>query len=432
MDDNDRIVSISVVDAESITQGHKDLVEISKPYVADSSKREWVTNSHLRSDERFYESENSYLLSTPVMGSGKPVGTVHLEYSKEDLYADIARAFRLTLSIAAAVLVLAILVSVANFDRISRPLRLMMEGVERLGGGNLETRIDMPTRNEFSVLAASFNDMSTRIAAAQKDLIAKERVDRELEIAADIQQALIPAGVRPPPGYEIGHFYQAANEVGGDYLDIIPIDPSRIGFVMADVSGKGIPGLVVMAMVKILVQEFVVSGTSPAQIVRRLNQTLQGNIKSNMFVTFFVAILDIRTGRLTFSNAGHNPLLIYNSEANNARFFRMEGMPLGVFDGGVFDTSIKDYQIELQPGDVVLQYTDGLNESRNEAGKFFSTQRILDIAGSHGHRGANEMVRRLVAEETQFRGGTEQFDDITLLTIGSSISVPARQGGVEV
>jgi len=187
-----------------------------------------------------------------------------------------------------------------------------------------------------------------------------------------------------------------------------------------------------MAMVKILVQEFVVSGTSPAQIVRRLNQTLQGNIKSNMFVTFFVAILDIRTGRLTFSNAGHNPLLIYNGKANNARFFRMEGMPLGVFDGGVFDTSIKDYQIELQPGDVVLQYTDGLNESRNEAGKFFSTQRILDIAGSHGHRGANEMVRRLVAEETRFRGGTKQFDDITLLTIGSSISVPAGQGGVEV
>ena len=175
--------------------------------------------------------------------------------------------------------------------------------------------------------------MSDRIQSTQSELITKERMDRELEIAADIQHSLIPDVVTPPPGYQIGHYYKAANEVGGDYVDAIRMRDGRAGFVMADVSGKGIPGLVVMAMVKVMAHQLIVSGEEPSGVVKKINHALIGNMKSNMFVTFFVGMLDAGNNRISFSNAGHNPLLIYDAASGGTRFFKMGGIPLVTFEG---------------------------------------------------------------------------------------------------
>jgi sigma-B regulation protein RsbU (phosphoserine phosphatase) len=188
--------------------------------------------------------------------------------------------------------------------------------------------------------------------------------------------------------------------------------------VVADVSGKGVPGLVVMAMVKVLTRELLTSGNSPAGVLRNLNSAVQKHIGKNMFVTLFLAILDTDTGTLVCTNAGHNPVLIYDHDADSVRFFKMAGVPLGVFDGASFDATVRDYHLALKPGDVVLQYTDGLNESKGENGERLKLSGIETVARRCAGRGARVLVQELVREESGFRGNTSQYDDIALLALG--------------
>jgi serine phosphatase RsbU (regulator of sigma subunit) len=417
IEDNRRITSITIVDANGRIQGNEDLVMISKSFTPDLAPYAPAAAAFLRPDESLFQNSDEYLLATPVVSTDRAVGTVYLTYSKADLHAGVRAALRLTLSISLGVLLLGIAGSFVFFRHISRPLRAMLDGVRRVGEGDLESRISMPTRNEFSILADAFNDMSHRIAVSQRELIAKERMDHELELAREIQQSLLPGAVSAPAGFEVGHYYRSANEVGGDYVDLVPAGADRIALAMADVSGKGVPGLVVMAMVKTLLQELVRASTPPVDVVRGLNRALQGSIHNNMFVTFFIAILDGRTGRVTMSNAGHNAALFFDGASGACRALKMAGPPLGLFAPEAFDGLVETHELEMRPGDTILQYTDGLNESPGAAGTQFGVERIVRTIERRSRSGATALVDALVEEEARFRGDNDQFDDITLLAL---------------
>ncbi len=414
------VLSVTITDADNRIQGDRDVASVGKifrPTLSAHHPAAGVNRLLLQSGEELYTNDASYIFRTPVISQSKPIGRVYIEYSKREFHENIASGIRITLSISAVALTLGLGLALLFFQRIARPMQVLMSGVKILAGGNLDSKINMPSRNEFRVLANAFNDMAFRIAAAQQEHIVKERMDRELEIAREIQQILLPEDVHTPPGYQIGHYYDSAMEVGGDFIDVIRVKNSKVGFVMADVSGKGVPGLVVMAMVKIMVQNLVAKGTPPKEIVRKLNSALLGNIRRNMFVTFFVAILDCDTGIVVFSNAGHNPVCIYDNETNRARFFKMEGPPMGTFPDHVFAEHLHEYRVVLNPGDLLLQYTDGLNESMNETGEMFKLDRVLDIANRHANEGAESLVGRLVRAEAEFRGSAPQSDDLTLLAV---------------
>ena len=420
LNDHDAVLSVTITDAGGFAHGDGNVANVGKPFQPDlSAHRPEASNvrNMLRSGEDLYVNDDSYVFRTPVISRDKPIGYVFLTYSKRELHDNIASGIRITLSVSFAALVLGLVLALFLFQRISRPMKVMMDGVNTLADGNLDTKIRMPSKNEFRVLANAFNEMAFRIAAAQREHIVKERMDRELEIARDIQRTLLPEGVHVPNGYQIGHYYDSATEVGGDYLDVVRVGGSNVGLVMADVSGKGVPGLVVMAMIKIMVQNLIAKGTPPKEIVRKLNSALLGNIQRNMFVTFFVAILEGETGSVVFSNAGHNPVLIYNGDTDRARFFKMDGPPMGTFPDEVFAEHLREYRLELTPGDLLLQYTDGLNESMNTNGEQFTLDRIVDIANEHGSEGAESLVGRLVRAEAAFRGSAPQSDDITLLAV---------------
>jgi serine phosphatase RsbU (regulator of sigma subunit) len=422
------VLSVTVTDADGLIQGDREVVNVGKPFRPDLSSHHPVVPAvadMLRGDERLHVNDHSYIFRTPVLSQKKSIGNVYLMYSKKELHENIANGVRITITVSAVALLFGFVLALFFFQRISRPMKAMMSGVNTLAGGNLDAKINMPSRNEFQVLAHAFNEMAFRIAAAQKEHVIKERMDRELEIARDIQHTLLPETVWSPDGYEIGHHYNSATEVGGDYLDVVRFGGSKVGLVMADVSGKGVPGLVVMAMVKIMVQNLIAKGTPPKEIVRKLNSALLGNIRRNMFVTFFVAILDGETGSVVFSNAGHNPALIYDRETNRARFFKMEGPPMGTFPDHMFAEHLREYRLVLAPGDMLLQYTDGLNESMNVDGEQFTLDRILDIANEHGQEGAESLIGRLVRAEAVFRGSAPQSDDLTLL----AVSVEGREPG---
>ncbi|UCG50787.1 MAG: SpoIIE family protein phosphatase, partial [Candidatus Latescibacterota bacterium] len=327
---NDGVEYVVITDAENLIQADLELQNVSKPLELDLGDYGPVVAHMLEDEEKLLESQHSFLLKTPIAGLGKTIGFVYMRYSKQELLDSMSRAVTITVICAVATFALGIVLSLLLFRRISHPMDIMIRGVDAFGRGELETRINLPNNNEFRLLATSFNEMASKLSSAQQELVAKKIMDRELEIAHDIQRTLIPANIKQPDGYEIATYYKAAMQVGGDYVDVIPIDSTRIAFVMADVSGKGIPGLVVMAMLKIMAHDLIKKGLSPKNVIRRLNESLATNMRRNMFVTMFLAVLDTESGDLTFSNAGHNPVVIFDNTTKRCMLRRIKGRPLGL------------------------------------------------------------------------------------------------------
>jgi sigma-B regulation protein RsbU (phosphoserine phosphatase) len=191
-------------------------------------------------------------------------------------------------------------------------------------------------------------------------------------------------------------------------------------FVLADVSGKGVPGLVVMGMLKIMVHTLIARGMRPAELMKELNLTVKKTLKPNMFVTFFIGRLNTASGELVYSNAGHNPLVIYDGERRKCTSHKMTGPPLGIFPAEVFDKEVSEYRLRLGPGSLVLQYTDGVNESTNATGERFGIESILSVCDKWGLEGATALVPSLVRAELAFRKGAAQSDDIAVLAIGAT------------
>jgi serine phosphatase RsbU (regulator of sigma subunit) len=417
------ITSLVVTDANNIVQGANNLQMVSRPFAANVDDYAPLASDLLAPGEAFYERRDAYLLSVPVKSRETTVGFVHMVYSKQELRDSIQDAVSITLMVGLVAFILGIVLALWLFRRISRPMDVLMRGVESLGEGRLETRITMPTRNEFHVLAQSFNTMTTRLADVQRELVEKEITDRELKIAHEIQATLIPHKVLQSEGFEIALYYNAAAQVGGDYVDVFKKDASTIAIVMADVAGKGIPGLVVMAMLRIMVHEYVATSESPKEIIRKLNVSLSRTMQQSMFVTLFIGILDTKSGDLVYSNAGHNPLVVYDGTTQQCEMQTMAGPPLGVFPDESYYPALELYRRKLRPGDVILQYTDGLTESNNENGKQFGRERVARFVREHAASGATELVDSLVSAEARFRGSVQQFDDLTLLAVRAKVPV---------
>ncbi len=426
IDSTPLVRDVTIVDARNRIQGHVDLVRIGTPWNARLAGAEPVVLAELGPGERLYRTPDACIVVTPVRSAGRDVGRVALVYSTAHLREQIRQARDLTLSIAGGALGLALLLGGVLFRRIAHPLDAMMAGVRRLAAGELGTRIDVDTRNELGELAAAFNAMSRRLRSARDQLVAKERMDRELELAAEIQHSLLPRDVRPPDGFEIATAYHAATEVGGDYVDVIPRDDGRLVMVVADVAGKGVPGLVLMAMVKTAVQQLAATEASPEAMLRRLNATLHGTVRETLFVTMWLGVLDPGSGTVTCANAGHNPMVVYDAATGVPRAIRLDGVPLGPFGGKAFDATIRNVRLDLRPGDVLLQYTDGLNESRSPGGAQFGLERIVDHVARLGRHGPRAVLEGLERAERTFRGDAPRIDDITLLVVGMTAARARR------
>jgi serine phosphatase RsbU (regulator of sigma subunit) len=425
------IESVVITDGDGVIYGHSELQNVSTRYTPNLEGLLPASSDFLSSGETLFESPGAFVLKTPVVSLGRTIGFVHLGYSKTEFNSSIRRAVEITLVLAAVALALGTALSLILFRRISEPMARLIEGVHRLGEGDFKTKIKLETRNEFRTLADSFNDMADRIARAREELVVKERMQKELEIAREIQSTLIPRKIAQPAGFEVAMYYEPATEVGGDYIDVIPAGADRLVLVMADVSGKGVPGLVVMGMLKIMVHTLTARGMGPAELVKELNVSIKKVLKPNMFVTFFIARLNTASGELVYSNAGHNPLVVYDGEKKKCAAHKMAGPPLGIFPPEVFDEHVAEYRLNLRPGTLVLQYTDGVNESADGEGARFGIENILSMCDAWAWEGPATLVPSLARAEIAFRKGSPQTDDIAVLAVGTragaGVKVPARE-----
>jgi len=251
----------------------------------------------------------------------------------------------------------------------------------------------------------------------QRERIERERVEQELQVARHIQQASLPKEVPSLQGWRINPFYQPAREVGGDFYDFHPLSEDRLGLVVGDATGKGVPAALVMSTTLGMLQavsEALDSSSSPGEVLKRVNEALTVRIPANMFVTCFYAILDPKNGRRVYANAGHD-LPYWRRNVGGAEELRARGMPLGLMPGMGYEED----EIMLKGGESVLFYSDGLVEAHEPKGEMFGFPRLRALVGEHGEEQA--LGDFLLEELYSFVGkGWEQEDDITLLTLRCS------------
>src|SRR5215208_5650569 len=249
----------------------------------------------------------------------------------------------------------------------------------------------------------------------EQERIERERIEQELRVARSIQQASLPESVPELEGWQITPFYQPAREVGGDFYDFFELPEGRLGLVVGDATGKGVPAALVMASARSMLRA-VAQGTehSPGGVLGRINDALATDIPPNMFITCFYAILDPESASLSYANAGHDlPYLWHGGDAGE---LRARGMPLGLMPG----MSYEEGEISLREGNCVLFYSDGLVEAHDPTGEMFGFPRLRALVAEHAEE-ERPLEDFLMEELYSFVGdGWEQEDDITLLTLRRS------------
>lgn len=266
-------------------------------------------------------------------------------------------------------------------------------------------------------------------AALESLLLAREaeaaaRLEQELRVAREIQTALLPS--RPPdlPGWQIAAAWRSARLVGGDFYDFWPLrtgEEAALGFVIADVSDKGVAAALFMALARSLVRAAALDGSPPAAAMERANRWITRDSESGMFVTLFYAVLEPDSGRLRFTSAGHNPPLHYRAVGGEFAELRAPGIALGVLE----EITLREAEVELAPGDVLVCYTDGVTEAVDEALEEFGVERLRAVIAAHRHEPAAAIVGAITDAIEAHGRGQPPFDDVTLVVVKREVTPPA-------
>jgi sigma-B regulation protein RsbU (phosphoserine phosphatase) len=245
----------------------------------------------------------------------------------------------------------------------------------------------------------------------------KRRLDQDLQIAHEIQRILLPASAPELEGYQISGINIPAQQVSGDYYDYIAIDEDHIGVAIADVSGKGVPASLIMAMCRSVLRSHAPAQRSPAMALRQVNAQLFPDIKEDMFISMAYAILDKHTATLTLCRAGHDAPLLFKASDQSVSRINPPGMAVGIDSGGVFNRVTGDFSLTLEPNDCLVLYTDGVTEALNSAGDEFGMERVIRSIRASAAEGAAGIITRLTDDLRAFVGTYPQHDDITLIVI---------------
>ena len=323
---------------------------------------------------------------------------------------------------AALVITLAtIVLSFVSVRSLTRPIDVLIRAMKTVKDDPLSRR-EIQTRGppETRELGTIFNAMLASIQEASHELArtqsAQERIQAELAVARQVQMSLLPVRFPPSPelpAVELHATLQPAREVGGDLYDFFAIDASHFFFVVGDVSSKGVPAALFMAITKALFPLVARSGSTSGSIVTKLNAELIRNNPTCMFVTLLCGVLELSTGRLVYTNAGHNPPMLIRNSGEVVLLDERNGPLVGAMPDRVYSSS----ELMLGSGDRLLLYTDGVTEAMNERHEVFSEERLYDVGKRHPAASPRELVEQVIREVNLFVGQAEPSDDITLLAL---------------
>ena len=293
-------------------------------------------------------------------------------------------------------------------------LRKINTTLSEITDGNLNVTVNVRSNEEF----ASLSDDINQTVSTLKRYIAEAaaRIDKELEFAKEIQYSALPAVFPPFPNrndFEIYAKMVTAKEVGGDFYDFYMLGESTLAFMVADVSGKGIPAAMFMMRAKTTIKDLAESGLAPDEIFTLANKRLCENNDAGMFVTAWLGILDLKTGALKFVNAGHNPPLVCHEDGEFEYLKARGGMVLAGMDGVKYKTN----ELCLSPGDKIFLYTDGVTEATNDKNELYGEERLLSLANKNITKTPQQLIAAVKDDVDVFVGDAPQFDDITMLAV---------------
>lgn len=308
-----------------------------------------------------------------------------------------------------AILILVALGGFGVASGITKTIKKVREGTQKLRSGDLTASIEVKTKDELGQLAGSFNLMVSDLNRMLEEVKEKERMEAELEAAKAIQMKLLPENVPKLPGFDVSATSLPAKQVGGDYYDFLALPDNQAGFAVGDVSGKGMPAALLMANLQASLRTLAGQDLTPEELVKRLNKVLHGNTAPQMFATFFFASLDTGKGKLSYVNAGHNyPILCGNGRLE---YLSRGGLLLGVEP----DEEYEGGEVTLDSGELVALYSDGITEATDGSGQEFGEARLVQLLKDCGSDKADTILVNIMREVEAFCGLPQ--DDITLMII---------------
>lgn len=428
------ITSIVVVDSEGNILAHPEVTRIGTSYDPPTGLAPVQDLSYLDPDELVAEGEAVFLVKAPIKrtyeGQVLNIGQVYIRSSKGKIERAISSARSQIIAIAVIVSLFGSVAAVLLSGFITTPIKRLAEGARKIGEGDLSVKVRVRGYDEIGQLSSTLNEMTSRLSTATEELVVKERMSKELEIARSIQQSLLPTTFPEVEAVEVAAACESATEVGGDYFDLLAIDDRRIGVVIADVSGKGVPGLLVMGVARSVIRAQARQHLSPREVLIRANDIISPDIGRGMFVTVMYGVLDVERRAFSFANAGHNPLVIIKREGPVAHeLIKTQGRPVGFMAGAFFDERLEETALALDEGDTIFAYTDGVVDAMNQDDEEFGMDRLLETLTEKRAAPVQDIADSLLARIAEFVGDRPQTDDMTLLAIslkpsGLSTEIP--------
>ncbi|MBF0556040.1 MAG: SpoIIE family protein phosphatase [Nitrospirae bacterium] len=399
------------------TRADKNLRDIGKAMIAGETGFKKIDGFGLGTVNKYQKSRLFYM---PLRSEGWALGLI---VPDDELLADITALHNKVIALVFAGLLLLTIFIASISASITRPLRRLASATKDIARGNLDDCKMTParTKDEIGVLTNSFIYMKSALREYIRELTeatrAKEQIESELKIAHDIQMSFLIKLFPPFPERADLDLYATimpAKEVGGDFYDFFFIDGTHLCFLIADVSGKGVPASLFMAMTKTLIKAQTAVGLSPDKILSDVNGKLAKDNNVNMFVTIFFGILDTESGVVEFANGGHNPPLLYKKDTAGLIPLECAGIVVGIMEE---DITFDKGTVTMQSGDFILMYTDGVTEAINEKDEEFGEERLNRLILENCAKPIKEFIELINDEVKQFSNGQPQFDDITLMIL---------------
>ncbi len=388
----------------------------------------WNEVNHKKKDEVLYEEtplpgrDGVELLMFhlpiyhPFISKNPPLlGIVQLAFSDEFINKKIAESQLGLLILGSIFLIVGIVASVLMARLIVKPINLLSQGAKVVGEGNLDYVVPDLGKDELGKLAKQFNAMTDGLKSAERAKAESLVFNEQLKQAQEIQEGMNPNYFLKKDRYQIKGFTRAAKGVGGDYFDFYQLEDGKLAALISDVSGKSISASLVMVIIKTVVSTFfkMFKEIRSDIITKTINQVMCGESHIDKFATFFFVILDPETGELEFTNGGHGPLFLYRSNNKVCTLTTLPGLPMGI-DG---DNDYNLAKVTLTKGDMIVFFTDGINEARSPKKDEYGTIRLSEKIVELADKTAEEIVNELVADLERFMKDAEQHDDMTLMVV---------------
>lgn len=361
--------------------------------------------------------EPVWIVFAPIGSVGWSAAAVIPEaHVMADVYARVNRQALMLLGGLAAI----VLVILAATGWMTRPIARLAVAAQELAKGNLEVQVPGATgRDEIAEFACTFNamvrDLKNNIDQRIRETAARQSLERELQVARQIQTSLLPTARPPFPDrkeFSLDAGTEPAKIMAGDFFDFWFVDDDLLALVVADVCGKGVPAAMFMAVARTLLRSFSTAGRAAQDVLAEANRVMSAENREQMFVTMFYAHYDVRAGTLTFVNAGHNPPYIIRKEGAVVGLGPPTGPIVGVWEEAHFEEG----RVCLAPGDALVAFTDGVTEAADAQGVLFGEQRLENLLSALRDEPVEEICRRIVEEVDQYRQGKDQ-DDVTVLVL---------------